>query len=768
MDVTTYALLVAYVKNALKNSGGGSGGKNCTISRINPVEGGNEVVFAWYLDDGTAQTTSLIVKNGEDGADGVGIKSVNINADNKIVCTMSDGTTITSQDPLALESDDVGYTNTDRPTVSDVKGALDNIFTQLDNSTVPDASDILFEDGESLQKKFEDNSLAEEEASYSAGTGIHIDENHVIAIKDIKKNYVDNSNFRINQNGKSEYSTPNEYTVDRWYIDGGTLTPVENGVLFTNPNTATGTSSLTRLRQNIHYRFVDFANKTVTLSAKIDGVIYSGTTTIPAEKPTTGSAMQYITSGTADYSVNLNYSVTADYFVPYFALAYGRSAVFEWIKLEVNDTFSGYVEPDYMTELIKINLTTPDKGALSLPEAYDDTEIRSIASSKLDQNGSADNLEYTDYTKDVVVNSEIQIDPLMPTYGSIIELAPILSSASQIYGFKKIDDKYYFYGMSYLASADSLSDLSSDSVTPIITQQSNIGGVPIRDVCVFYDVDIPLYLICDGYQTYLYNELNPNTLYPINFAEGSGRIDRLISVGEKIYGLDTTNKLIYFFNHDLGGVWELEFEIGKELSALEVYAQDSNGCVAIPLMGDIAFYDPVEGMWNLGSERYGYDVMDTVKHIACIDDVFYYISEAALQGRNTWSVSESSWEYPRWEEGYVGGGMFTGDVNSGHMFGGNGTTFYTMNNNLWFADADTSTMTDIVGCIAVRPSMESLHYLYSCGAIYLLVEHTRMVKIDFVASERMLTEDISALKCKIKTLEALIKELTVRMDDAGF
>ena len=45
-------------------------GKNCTISDISPVEGGNNITFSWYLDDGTEQTETLFVANGEDGYDG--------------------------------------------------------------------------------------------------------------------------------------------------------------------------------------------------------------------------------------------------------------------------------------------------------------------------------------------------------------------------------------------------------------------------------------------------------------------------------------------------------------------------------------------------------------------------------------------------------------------------------------------------------------------------------------------------------------------------
>lgn len=205
---------------------------------------------------------------------------------------------------------------------------------------------------------------------YIGGTGITVSEDKVIAIKDIKKNYIDNSNFRINTRSQSEYTTSDSsiYTVDRWYIDGGILTLVENGVQFTNTNTLAGASSLVRLKQDIPYTFVDLAGKTLTLSAKINGTIYSGSATLPSEKPTEGTAIQYIAVGIPAFGINLNYSITGDYFVPYLALAYTQSILIEWMKLEVNDEFSGYIEPDYMTEKIKLNYMS-DNGKLSLPYA---------------------------------------------------------------------------------------------------------------------------------------------------------------------------------------------------------------------------------------------------------------------------------------------------------------------------------------------------------------------------------------------------------------
>lgn len=297
-------------------------------------------------------------------------------------------------------------------------------------------------------------------SDYTAGTGIQISEDKVISTKDVKKNYIDNSNFRINQTGASEYSTANEYTVDRWYIDGGILTPVENGVQFVNPNTETGASNLVRLRQNIHYGFAEFTGKTVTLSAKINGVVYSGKATIPTEKPTEGTATQYITAGITDFSINLNYSVTADYFVPYIALAYNRTALIEWMKLEVNDEFSGYIEPDYMTELIKMNFTTSDKGALDIPTGgssdaetvnghtvesdvpadavftdtvYDDTEIRT----ELESKANKDNIKI--YTREYLP----EFKPLGTSGGDNYYYSKFIRCNDTIIGFNYIDSYFY-------------------------------------------------------------------------------------------------------------------------------------------------------------------------------------------------------------------------------------------------------------------------------------------------------------------------------------
>jgi hypothetical protein len=67
MDIITYSLSKKYIEDSLKGVGALKG-KNCTISSIEPVEGGNKITFSWTLDDGTQKTESLIVMNGKDGS----------------------------------------------------------------------------------------------------------------------------------------------------------------------------------------------------------------------------------------------------------------------------------------------------------------------------------------------------------------------------------------------------------------------------------------------------------------------------------------------------------------------------------------------------------------------------------------------------------------------------------------------------------------------------------------------------------------------------
>lgn len=86
MDIVTLALSKKYTDNSLAG-GGAVRGKNCTIQSKTPIEGGTRIVFAWTLDNGTVQTTSVDVMDGEQG---VSVESLEIRNGHLFV-TLSDG-----------------------------------------------------------------------------------------------------------------------------------------------------------------------------------------------------------------------------------------------------------------------------------------------------------------------------------------------------------------------------------------------------------------------------------------------------------------------------------------------------------------------------------------------------------------------------------------------------------------------------------------------------------------------------------------------------
>lgn len=90
MDVVTYALCQAYVRKTAEGLGAVRG-KPCTIQSITDVDNGHLVTFRWTGDSGTVQTTQMLVKDGEQG---ISITNAVINANNHLIFTFSDGSTL--------------------------------------------------------------------------------------------------------------------------------------------------------------------------------------------------------------------------------------------------------------------------------------------------------------------------------------------------------------------------------------------------------------------------------------------------------------------------------------------------------------------------------------------------------------------------------------------------------------------------------------------------------------------------------------------------
>lgn len=69
LSLETLALARGYTDETVVG-GGAIKGKNCTITDISPIEGGNRITFQWTLDDGTIRTDTLDVMNGAQGEKG--------------------------------------------------------------------------------------------------------------------------------------------------------------------------------------------------------------------------------------------------------------------------------------------------------------------------------------------------------------------------------------------------------------------------------------------------------------------------------------------------------------------------------------------------------------------------------------------------------------------------------------------------------------------------------------------------------------------------
>ena len=66
IDKKAYALANSYTDETVIG-GGAIKGKNCTISKIEDIDGGHRITFNWTLDNGTTKSQTLDVKDGADG-----------------------------------------------------------------------------------------------------------------------------------------------------------------------------------------------------------------------------------------------------------------------------------------------------------------------------------------------------------------------------------------------------------------------------------------------------------------------------------------------------------------------------------------------------------------------------------------------------------------------------------------------------------------------------------------------------------------------------
>lgn len=156
-----------------------------------------------------------------------------------------------------------------------------------------------------------------------------------------------NGDFKINQRGSTIYNcTKNEYTVDRWMgFNGLKVTKHTAGITISNTNS----SGSGLFQQKLEETYSSFAGQALTLSAKIDGEIYSLTITFASSSPTSQGtiASKEIKTGV---SLTLTYFAN-DIFSAGITLSSGKSLTLTYIKLELGTTPTAFAPRTTAEEL---------------------------------------------------------------------------------------------------------------------------------------------------------------------------------------------------------------------------------------------------------------------------------------------------------------------------------------------------------------------------------------------------------------------------------
>lgn len=207
------------------------------------------------------------------------------NDSNNLSIGLIDSSNNINLDYAYLQVDGSGVSVSHKPTASSNianKQYVDDIATtKLDKTAVSVAADA-----NTVAKRHGNGRLyvGAPTENYDAATKKYVDD------ATYNENILINGEFNVNQQGNTTYSTKGGRikTVDMWIAWNGTGTFNASTKVLTN----TGTSGNLILQQAIEY-YGYLWGKTLTLTAKIDGVIYSATSTLPSSAPSANAYYCY-------------------------------------------------------------------------------------------------------------------------------------------------------------------------------------------------------------------------------------------------------------------------------------------------------------------------------------------------------------------------------------------------------------------------------------------------------------------------------------------
>jgi hypothetical protein len=150
-------------------------------------------------------------------------------------------------------------------------------------------------------------------------------------------NLLDNSDFTnpVNQRGATSYTGTGIYTIDRWKM-WGAYKVSEHTLTYSSGNAVSiaGLNACLLMQRTTTVSVGDI----VTISAKIDGTVYSKTITL--------------TDSAVAYDMGLFYFVVGDDASAFFEIAIeSGSIIIDWLKLEKGSVATPYVPKGYGAEL---------------------------------------------------------------------------------------------------------------------------------------------------------------------------------------------------------------------------------------------------------------------------------------------------------------------------------------------------------------------------------------------------------------------------------
>ena len=194
-----------------------------------------------------------------------------------------------------------------------------------------------------------------------------------IAVKDdiINPNLLINPDFKINQRGLSSYNADWHYTVDRWVQFGAVVSPNSSGSINISKRDEAGYFGFIQRTEILQSDCID---KSMTLSAKIDGEVLSGTII------RNNAEQEFFNVGnSSDRFVISNYTNNGNKYI--LIQFYGSKTYnIEWVKMEYGSTATPFTPPDPATELMKCRryYRTMCRGTLAV--AVDATSVAFVDS----------------------------------------------------------------------------------------------------------------------------------------------------------------------------------------------------------------------------------------------------------------------------------------------------------------------------------------------------------------------------------------------------